>query len=77
MAKKEKIKIIRKTKKVEFWYKEEYYIYEFRSDSTQGFAYVWKDQEKIYGPFDRDCTEEGKRVFNAINKKLNPKKQGS
>ena len=74
MAKKD-LKILRKTKKVEFQYKGEYYVYEFRSDSTSGFAFIWKNQEKIYGPFQGDQTDEGIRVHKAIHNKLNPKKK--
>jgi len=68
------LKIMRKTKRVEFYYKDEFYIYEFRSDSKSGFAYIWKGQEKIYGPMMGDQTEEGVKVHNAIRKKLQPKK---
>ena len=75
MAKKNDLRIIRKTKKIEFWYKNEYFIYEYRSEGNTGFAFIWKDQEKIYGPFQRDWTEEGQEVFNAISKKISPKKK--
>ncbi len=70
MAKKNKIEIIRRSKKVEFWYKGEFFIYEFHSDSSSGFAFIWKSQEKIYGPYERDCTEKGKEVYNAIYESL-------
>ena len=72
MAKKD-LRIIRKTKRVEFWYKDEFYIYEFRSDSKSGFAFIWKGQEKIYGPMMGDQTDEGIKVHKAIQKKLQPK----
>ena len=72
MAKKD-LRIIRKTKRVEFWYKDEFYIYEFRSDSKSGFAFIWKGQEKIYGPMMGDQTDEGIRVHKVIQKKMQPK----
>lgn len=68
------LRIIRKTKRVEFWYKDEYYVYEFRSDSKSGFAFVWNSKnEKIYGPMVGDQTEEGVKVHEVIRKKLQPK----
>ena len=75
MAKSKKdLKIIRKSKRVEFWYKEEFFIYERRSDSSNEHEYIWRDQEKIYGPFHRDCTVEGVKAYNIIRKKLYGKK---
>ena len=72
---KKNLRILRKTNRVEFWYKDEFFVYEFREDSKQGYEFIWKDQEKIYGPFHRDCTEEGQKVYSAIHKKLYPVKK--
>lgn len=74
MTKKKDLRIMRKTKRVEFWYKDEFYTYEFRSDSSVGYAYIWKGNEKIYGPMIGDQTEEGIKVHAVIQKKLQPKK---
>ena len=72
--KKNKVEIVRKTKKVEFWYNENFYTYEYRSDSAGGFAFVFLGTTgvKIYGPYDRDCTDEGKDVYQAIKSVLHP-----
>jgi hypothetical protein len=70
-----KLRILRKTTRVEFWYKDEFFVYEYREDNKEGYEFIWKDQEKIYGPFQRDWTEEGQKVYNAIHKKLYPNKK--
>jgi len=70
-----KLRILRKTNRVEFWYKGEFFVYEYREDSKEGYEFIWKDQEKIYGPFFRDCTDEGSKVYNVIHKKLYPVKK--
>ena len=76
MAKKIKdFKIVRKSKKVEFWYKGEFFIYEYHSDSSSGFAFIFQGQNKIYGPYERDCTDEGCEVYDVISKKLRSKKK--
>ena len=36
--KNDEVEIIRKVKRVEFWYKESFYTYEYRSDSSGGVA---------------------------------------
>jgi hypothetical protein len=74
MTKKSDIRIIRKTKRVDFSFDGEYYTYEFRSDPSHGYAYIWKGQKKIYGPMRGDQTDEGIKVHSAIQKKLQPKK---
>jgi hypothetical protein len=77
MTKKNKIlEIIRKSKKIEFWYEGEFFIYEYYSDSTGGFAFIFRGatNEKIYGPYGRDCTDEGRLIYNEICVKLLKKK---
>ena len=76
MGKKNKdLKIIRKFKRIEFWYKGEFFTYEYHSDSSSGLAFIFQDQSKIYGPYERDCTDEGREVYEVISKKLRSKKK--
>jgi hypothetical protein len=71
MAKnKEDIRIIRKIRRIEFWYKDEFYVYEFRSENNTGYAFIWKGNNRIYGPLVNHSTEEGKEVYNAIHTKI-------
>jgi len=66
MAKNKDIKIIRRIRRIEFWYKGEFYIYEFRSENNAEYPFIWKDGTKIYGPLINNSTEEGIEVYNAI-----------
>lgn len=61
---------IRTTKRLEFKYKNEFYAIEIRSDLKLEYTYIWKLQEKIWGPMMGDQTEEGERLFKMITKKL-------
>ena len=61
---------IRTTKRLEFRYKNEFYAIEIRSDLKLEYTYIWKLQEKIWGPMMGDQTEEGERLFKMITKKL-------
>lgn len=73
-SKKSDLQIIRKTKRVEFKYKNEYYTYEFRSDSSSGYAFIFaQGGVKIYGPYQGDCTELGEEIYNALDKQIHPK----
>lgn len=71
-SKKSDLKILRKTNRVEFQYKEKYYTYEFRSDSTSGFAFIFDNGQKIYGPYKTDTTELGQEVYDALYKLIHP-----
>lgn len=42
------------------------YVYEYRTDSRSGFSYIYKGNEKIFGPYDHECTEEGRRIDQLI-----------
>ena len=57
--------IVRKEHVVEFWYNDKVYIYKYVSNSYMGSAYIYKGKNKIYGPFAKECTEEGTEVYNA------------
>lgn len=57
--------VVRKENVVEFWYNDRVYMYKYVSNSVSGSAYIYKGKEKIYGPAERDCTEEGREVYNA------------
>ena len=76
-SKKSDLQILRKTNRVEFMYKGEYYTYEFRSDSNSGFAFIFKNDPnnytKIYGPYKTDTTELGQEIYDAVMKQLHPK----
>lgn len=65
-----KLRIIRNSKRLEFWYKEEFYIYEDRSEGGKNAIFIWKDNERIYGPYITHVSEEGQEVFNAIQKEI-------
>jgi hypothetical protein len=67
---KKNLKIIRKTKRIEFWYKNEFYIYEVRSEKSIDAIFIWKDRERIYGPLINHSTEEGREVYEAIQKEI-------
>ena len=70
-SKKSDLKIIQKTHRVEFWYKEKYYTYEFRSNSSSGSAFIFNNSQKIYGPYKTDCTELGEEIYNVLMKQRN------
>jgi len=71
MAKnKEEIRVVRKIRRIEFWYKDEFYVYEFRSENNTEFAFIWKNEARIYGPVINRSTEEGIEVYNAIHPKI-------
>lgn len=59
-------KVITKTKTIEFTYKNKPYRYKYEAGSNYGFAYIYFGKKKIFGPFQSDCTEEGKEVYNAF-----------
>jgi len=71
MAKnKEEIRVVRKIRRIEFWYKDEFYVYEFRSENNTGYSFIWKNGARIYGPMINHSTEEGIEVYNAIQPKI-------
>lgn len=49
-------------KKIEFSIDDVYYIYEYKTDNTSGFAYIYKGKELIYGPYQKQCTDEGRKI---------------
>ena len=61
-----KIKVITKTKTIEFAYKNKPYRYEYTAAANYGFSYIYLGKTKIFGPMQTDCTEEGKEVYNAF-----------
>ena len=67
------LRIIRKAKRIEFWYKDEFYIYELRTEKGVDATFIWKDSERIYGPNINHTSEEGQKVYNAIQKKIDKK----
>ena len=72
-SKKSDLQILRKVNRVEFKYKGEYYTYEFRSDSSSGFAFIFAQGGVIYGPYKGDTTELGDEIHNALLKQIHPK----
>ena len=70
MTKQKKFRTLRSTKKLEFSYDGEFYTLEIRKEGSVEYTFIWKLQEKIYGPFIGDQTEEGTKIFNMIQKKL-------
>jgi hypothetical protein len=70
MIKSNKFKAIRSTKKLEFWYDKEFYIFELRKQGPIEYPFIWLEQEKIYGPFDRDQSEKGIKIYKMIQKKM-------
>jgi hypothetical protein len=74
-SKKSDLNILRKTNRVEFKYKENYYTYEFRSDLKLGFAFIFDALgQKIYGPYYKtDTTELGQEIYDALMKQIHPK----
>lgn len=62
------IKVITKTKKVQFTYKNKPYHYEYIATGSSGFSYIFIGKNKIYGPYVSDCTEEGREVYAAFKK---------
>lgn len=68
---KAKLAIIRRSKKLEFWYDNEFYIYEKRSERKDVGEFIWNaDKEKIYGPLMGDQSEEGIKIYNALQRRL-------
>jgi len=66
-----KLSVIRKSKKIEFWYDKEYFVYEKRQEKNLIAEFIWNDQkEKIYGPLIMDSTEEGLKVYKALKRKI-------
>lgn len=57
-------------KRVEFHIDNMPYVYEFRTDSRSGFAYIHKGQDTIYGPYASDCTDEGRKVFELVHEHI-------
>jgi len=74
MANKKDIEVIRNHKKVEFWYKGEYYIYEFVKDSTGEAEFIRNSEQRIFGPLQNHRTEEGKKIYDAIKKIIDKEK---
>jgi len=70
MIKSNKFKAIRSSRKIEFWYDKEFYTFELRKQGPIEYPFIWLEQEKIYGPFDRDQTELGIKIFKMLKKKL-------
>jgi len=70
---KKDLRIIRKTKRIEFWYKNEFYVYEVRSEKGVDATFIWKDTERIYGPYITHVSEEGQEVYKAIQKEIDKK----
>jgi hypothetical protein len=68
------IRIIRKIRRIEFWYNDEFFTYELRSEGKEEASFIWKDGARIYGPLMHHSTEEGREVFNLIEKKLGTSK---
>jgi hypothetical protein len=63
-------KIIRKIRRVEFWYEGEFYVYELRTEGGNEFAFIWKNgTERIYGPYLSHQTDEGREIFGVLEKK--------
>lgn len=52
---------------ISFEYKGRFYIYKYKTDNRSGLAYVYRGiNELIYGPYPKQCTDEGKEVYDAI-----------
>lgn len=62
------LKVITKTKTIQFTYKNKPYHYEYVAGANYGFSYIYFGKKKIFGPFQSDCTEEGKEVHEAFRK---------
>ena len=68
---KSKLNIIRKSRKLEFWYDKEFFIYEKRSEKDIIAEFIWNGEgEKIYGPLMGDQTEEGIKIYKALQRRL-------
>lgn len=61
-----RIKVLQKTKEVQFSYKNKLYTYKYVVTSGSGLAYIYKGKEAIYTPYPKQCTEEGREVYNAF-----------
>lgn len=70
---KSKLRLLRTSNKLEFYYEDEFYVFERRSDGKLTYDYIWKDTEKIFGPMITDETEEGLKIHKIIMKKLDQK----
>ena len=72
---KSKLSIIRKSKKIEFKFENEFYIFERRSEKNLSYDFIWSSSgEKIYGPFQGDQSEEGQRIYKFLIRKIDKKK---
>ena len=68
---KSKLTLIRKSKKIEFWYDNEFYIYEKRQEKGDTAEFIWNEHhEKIYGPLINDPTEEGTKIYKALKRRI-------
>ena len=64
------IRVTKQVKTIEFSYKGNFYKYEFVANSNSGFAYIYKGNEKIYGPYDHEITDLGKEIYNQLQKQI-------
>lgn len=62
--------IIRRSRRVEFRYKDEFYVYEYRTQGGEGYSFIWKSDQRIYGPLVGHATEEGNEIFKVISKEI-------
>lgn len=59
------IKIIETHQEVLFTYNGIDYKYRWLSNGSQGFGYIEKGGVTIYGPYNHQCTDEGRKVYDA------------
>ncbi len=64
------VEVISTEKTIEFRYMGGLYIYKFKTNHSSGLAYVYKGEEMIYGPYEKQRTPEGIEVYEAIWKQL-------
>jgi hypothetical protein len=55
--------IVSSETRVEFKVDDSYYSYVYRSSPGAGFAYIYKGSQMIYGPYDNNCTDEGRKIY--------------
>lgn len=62
------IKIKSTSTTIRFKYNGEGYTYLWESNPQRGFDYIEKNGITIYGPYEYQCTDEGREVYEVFRK---------
>lgn len=55
-------------KRIEFNIDNKPYLYVYKTTSKTGFAYIYSGKTVIYGPYEKDVTDEGRKVYELLQK---------